>query len=345
MITSSSPQERLAQDRQNVRDRFLLIDGHALIYRAYYAFPGLTDSTGRLVNAVYGFTRILLTTIRDFSPVYLAVCFDSQEKTHRAVEFEAYKAHRPEMPDDLKPQIDLVKEVVTVLNMPQFAVPGYEADDLIGTIVDSPRLAEHPGGVELIDSPVNYPLVTIVTGDKDLLQLVSDHTHVWLPGRGKNSVDTEYDFEQVKVRIGVRPDQIVDLKALMGDSSDNIPGVAGIGPKTATQLIQAFGSLFDLYQVVDQLASDRSKIDGLGRGVLRGALLEKLIKDKENAFISQKLATITRQAPIEIDLESCRVMEYDKDRAVKLFELLDFKSLIPLLPKDSFEIGVQTALF
>lgn len=345
MITSSSPQERLAQDRKNVQDRFLLIDGHALIYRAYYAFPGLTDGTGQLVNAVYGFTRILLTAIRDFSPVYLAVCFDSKEKTNRAVEFEAYKAHRPEMPDDLKPQIDLVKEVVTVLNIPQFAAPGFEADDLIGTIVESPRLTEHSGGAELSVSSANYPLVTIVTGDKDLLQLVSDHTHVWLPGRGKNSVDTEYDFQQVKMKMGVRPDQIVDLKALMGDSSDNIPGVAGVGPKTATQLIQTFGSLLDLYQVVDHLASDRSKIDSLGRGALRGALLDKLIQDRENAFISQKLATITRQAPIEIDLALCRVTEYDKDRAVKLFESLDFKSLIPLLPKDSFEIGVQTALF
>ena len=344
-MNSLSPQRKLDLDRKNVQDRFLLVDGHALIYRAYYAFPGLTDPTGRLINAVYGFTRILLTSIRDFSPVYLAVCFDSKEKTNRAVEFEAYKAHRPEMPDDLRPQIDLVKEVVTALNIPQFAVPGFEADDLIGTIVESPRLTEHPSGAELVDSPVNFPLVTIVTGDKDLLQLVSDHTHVWLPGRGKKSVDTEYDIEQVKMKMGVRPDQIVDLKALMGDSSDNIPGVAGIGPKTAVELIQTFGSLADLYQVVDQLAVDRSQVDRLGRGVLKGALLEKLIKDKENAFISQKLANISREAPIQIDLESCRVMEYDKEKATKLLESLDFKSLIPLLPKDSFEIGVQTALF
>lgn len=345
MAELSTPAERIAQDRKNVQDRFLLIDGHALIYRAYYAFPGLTDGSGRLVNAVYGFARILLTSIRDFSPVYIAVCFDSKEKTNRAVEFEAYKANRPDMPDDLRPQIDLVKEVVTALNIPQFAVPGFEADDLIGTIVESPRLAEHSGGAELVDSPVDYPLVTIVTGDKDLLQLVSDHTHVWLPGRGKNSIDTEYDEAEVERKMGVKSDQIVDLKALMGDSSDNIPGVAGIGPKTATTLIQTFGSLVDLYKVVDQLAVDRSLLDSLGRGVLRGSLLDKLIKDKESAFISQKLATITRDAPIEIDLESCRVMEYDKDRAIKLLESLDFKSLIPLLPKDSFEIGVQTALF
>ncbi len=321
-----------ALDSRAVRDRFVIVDGHALIYRAYHAFPGLTDSNGMLVNAVYGFARILLTAIRDQEPTHIALAFDSKEKTNRAKEYAAYKAHRPEMPDDLKPQISLCKQVVSALNIPQFEKPGFEADDLIGTI--SQRVcAETDSG--------QCPLTVIVTGDKDLFQLVDDNVLVWLPGRGKKSVDTEYDADGVKSKMGVRPDQVVDMKALMGDASDNIPGVKGIGEKTAVKLLSEFETLEQLYERVEYLEQDPEEKDEL----IKGAVLKKLISDKEQAFMSQTLATVLRDVEIDFHIEKCTVSDYDKTKVVNLFEELGFKSLLRLLPKDSFEAGVQSALF
>lgn len=309
------------------KDRFVIVDGHALIYRAYHAFPGLTDGTGRLVNAVYGFSRILLTAIRDLSPEYLAVAFDHKEKTHRAKEFEHYKANRPEMPDDLKPQIELVKEVVKALNIPSFEQAGYEADDLIGTI--SKQVSKDEKDV----------VTVIVTGDKDLFQLVDDHVHVWVPGRGKRSVDTEYDAGSVLKKMGVPPERVVDLKALMGDPSDNIPGVKGVGPKSAVRLLTEYGSLDGIYEAVEALTPGEST------ALLKGALLEKLKEDKQAAYDSYKLATIQRDVKIDFSLEPCKVSSYSKEAVTTLFKELDFQSLLSLLPKDSFETEVQQALF
>lgn len=305
--------------------RFIILDGHAIIYRAYYAFPELTDPQGRLVNAVYGFSRILLTAIRDFEPTYIAVAFDHKAPTKRSETFDAYKAQRAPMPDDMKPQIEIIKDVVTALNIPRFEVAGFEADDLIGTIVlqlNEARAAEE------------QPDVVIITGDKDLFQLVDDHVHVFIPGRGKFSTDKEYDAHGVMQKLAVRPEQVVDLKALMGDSSDNIPGVKGIGPKSAAALIASFGSLAGVYHAVDA-----------GDPGIKGATLQKLIDGKESAYLSQQLATIVQDAPIEFDLQKCKVSEYDKNTVATLFESLNFNSLVQLLPKDEFEQGVQNALF
>lgn len=306
---------------------FLLIDGHALIYRAYHAFPELTTPEGQLVNAVYGFTRILLTSIRDFEPEYIAVAFDSKEKTNRRLTFEEYKANRAEMPSDLIPQIDVVKQMVDVLNIPRFEIAGFEADDLIGTVCR--QISESHSDVRSL----------VVTGDKDLLQLVNDTTRVFIPGRGQRSVDTEYDKEVVKQKMGVRPNQIIDLKALMGDSSDNIPGVKGIGKKTAAKLIQAYESLDNLYREVDLLDL------GENSGLLKGAVLTKLRDGKDSAYLSQQLATIELHSPIELDLPACKVSGYDKNDACELLEQLGFKSLMKLLPSDDFELGLQEALF
>lgn len=309
---------------------FLLIDGHALIYRAFYAFPKLTSFSGQLVNAVYGFSRMLLTSIRHFEPVYMAVTFDHPKPTFRHQDYEDYKAHRPEMPDDLKPQIEYIKEVVATLNIPQFEVAGFEADDLIGTI-----------NFKVED--LNHGLLTVVvTGDQDIFQLVDDDTHVWLPGRGKRQQDTEYDEEKVKAKVGVAANRVTDLKALMGDSSDNIPGVKGIGPKTAAKLIQAFGSLEKLYEAVET-GDEESK--AVLHPILKGSLLSKLIASKEDAFLSKKLATIERDVKLDFDLEACRVSSYDKSKAVELFKNLGFNSLLNLLPEDEFENQVQEALF
>lgn len=330
MSLPKTPIEKLAFDRENVRDRLILVDGHALIYRAYHAFPELTDHTGMLVNAVYGFTRILLTTIRDFHPEYLAVCFDSKEKTKRAEEFEAYKANRPEMPDDLKPQIEIIKSVVTALNIPQFAHPGLEADDLIGSF--STQLYEK--------NPDEQPLTIVLTGDKDLLQLVDDNVHVFIPARSKTRGDIEYDAETVQRQIGLRPDQIVDMKALMGDASDNIPGVKGIGPKTAVALLQ-------LHQTLDGVYASAEEIEKSGAYVapFTKSVVAKLVVDKTQAYQSQKLATIQRDHHLDFKLETCKVSSYNKEEAVKILQQYDFRSLISLLPRDSFEVGVQAALF
>jgi DNA polymerase-1 len=311
---------------------FLLIDGHALIYRAYHAFPALSTASGLLVNAVYGFSRHILTAIRDYEPTYIAVTFDHPQPTFRHTEFEQYKANRAAMPDDLRPQIALIKQVVTKLNIPQFELAGYEADDLIGTIhcqLDK-------------QDEIDDLMTVIVTGDRDTFQLVSDKTHVWLPGRGKGQSDTEYDRDGVKRKMGVLPEQIVDLKALMGDASDNIPGVKGVGEKTAVKLIQRYGSLDQLYQAV---AEWQAGTKDPHRDTLTEKIVEKLVNDKEYAYLSQKLATIECQVPIGIELEDCRVSGYDKEGAAKLFEELDFRSLISLLPPDDFELGIQNALF
>ena len=308
--------------------RFVIFDGHALIYRAYHAFPGLSTSEGVLVNAVYGFSRILLTVLRDLSPDFVAVAFDHKSPTLRSQKHEHYKAQRPEMPDDLKPQIELVKDVVTALNIPQFELAGYEADDLIGTVTKQMTTEEDV-------------LSIVVTGDKDLLQLVDEKVHVWMPCRGKQKgEDTEYDEAGVLKKMGVRPDQVVDLKSLMGDASDNIPGVKGIGAKTAVALITAFDSLDGVYKRVAELQDSGEKDP-----IIKGAVFTKLAADKENAYISQELAQIDRAVPIEFELEPCAVASYEKEVVSKLFEKLAFHSLISMLPKDEFEMGIQDALF
>lgn len=309
--------------------RFVIFDGHALIYRAYHAFPGLSTNEGVLVNAVYGFARILLTALRELEPQYVAVAFDHKSPTKRSQTFEDYKAHRPEMPDDLKPQIELVKEVVDALNIPRFELAGYEADDLIGTITK--QLSKQDDVLSIV-----------VTGDKDLFQLVDDDkVHVWMPARGKQKgADTEYDDAGVLAKMGVRPDQIVDLKSLMGDASDNIPGVKGVGAKTAATLITAFETLDAVYKRVAEL-QESEETDP----IIKGAVLTKLVAGKENAYLSQELARIDREVPIEFELEPCSVASYDKEKVSELFEKLQFNSLISLLPKDEFELGIQDALF
>lgn len=323
------PSQSASQDKPI----FLLFDGHAVIYRAYYALPPLTDPSGRIVNAAFGFSRILLAALEEFEPEYVAVTFDHPKPTFRHKEFKDYKAHRPEMPDDLQPQIPLVKEIVDALGIPRFELEGYEADDLIGTV--SYYLDHQPEKLGAHQEILNV----IVTGDKDLLQLVDDSTHVWIPGRGQGK-DLEYDALLVEEKMGVRPDQVVDMKALMGDSSDNIPGIKGIGKKTAIKLLEAYQTLDELFKRVTQLQETGEKDD-----LLKGALLNKLIEGKDSAYMSQDLARINCQAPIEIDLDQCRIESYDKTQAVEIFKQLEFHSLLKMLPKDEFETNVQEALF
>ncbi len=317
----------LEDQKKSDKPTFLLIDGHAVIYRAYFGFPGLTNSAGQLANAAFGFSRILLTAIRDFEPEYMAVAFDNHAPTFRHQNFADYKAHRAEMPDDLKPQIDMVKQVVKALNIPQFEVPGFEADDIIGTIS------------RILDLPENEKKVmtVIVTGDRDTFQLVDNNTHVWLPARNKDQAATEYDAAGVERKMGVSPNQIIDLKALMGDSSDNIPGVKGIGPKTAADLIKKFGNINALYEALENQTADAEKISK--------KVAEKLVAEKDQAMMSQALATIDRNVPLEFSLKDCTVHDYNKEVITELFNSWGFKSLIGALPADAFQTSVQAALF
>lgn len=311
----------------------IVVDGHALIYRAYHAFPKhLTSKEGVLVNAVYGFSRIVLKVIRDFDPKYLAITFDTPHKTIRSESYAEYKATRAEMPDDLKTQIPLIKDIVTTFNWPQFELPGYEADDIIGTF--SRQLPD------VIDEEPSLEMM-IVTGDKDLLQLVTDRVEVLMPARGEHGQEVIYTPEEVKERLGITPRQVIDLKSLMGDASDNIPGVKGIGKKTATALIQSFESLEKIYERVAELESDSTLKDPL----IKGAVFTKLLAGKDSAFMSYQLATINTEVPLSLDLEACKVSGYEKQKAIEMLEELGFKSLIGLLPADDFELGLQSALF
>lgn len=287
--------------------RLVLIDGHAMVFRAYYAFPTtLTTKSGEMINAVYGFTSILLTIIKELHPEFMAVTFDLDKPTFRHQEFVGYKAQRPEVDVELTDQLDRVREIVRILNIPIFEVEGFEADDVIGTLS---RQASDREELETV----------IVTGDKDALQLVDDgKVLVYVPARGKIP-EKIYDAQAVEERMGVRPDKVTDLKALMGDSSDNIKGVNGVGPKTAAELIKKFGHIEEIYQHLDELPEK---------------IRQKMTDGFEAAHRSKHLVTIVTDVPITLNLDECRVSDYDQKGAVKLFEVLGFNSLIKKLPAE-----------
>lgn len=329
----------------------LLVDAHAVIYRAYHAIAPLTTSEGTLVNAVYGFSRILLKALKDLRPDYVAVCFDHPQPTFRHTEYLGYKGDRPSMPDELKPQIQLVKDVVDALNMPRFELAGYEADDLIGTLAEQSGEVGGSGAAGDGAAESEPPKVIILTGDRDAFQLVTDRVHVFMPG-GKWAEDKEYGPDEVEERLGVRPEAVVDLKALMGDASDAIPGVKGVGEKTAVKLIQHYKTVDDLYRWLASEAAAESAGEHAGKDGdehrpdwMKPSLIKKLAEGHEMALLSKKLATIDRHSPITLELASCTLAAYDKDKITELFLSLQFKSLIQQLPADSFELDVQSSLF
>ncbi len=299
----------------------MLIDGHAMVFRAFYAFPtSLTTPKGELINAVYGFTSILLTIIKELHPEYLAVSFDLDKPTFRHLEYVGYKAQRPEVDVQLTDQLGRVREVVRSMNLPIFEVEGFEADDVIGTLA--------------VQATAKTDLETvIVTGDKDALQLVNDgKVLVYVPARGKIPAKI-YDEAAVEAKMGVEPEQVIDLKALMGDSSDNIKGVAGIGPKTAAEMVKKFGSVEAIYQHLGELPEK---------------IRQKMTDGFEEAHRSKHLVTIVTDVPITLNLDACRVSDYNQQGAIKLFEELGFKSLIKKLPaaaKASARQSPQTGLF
>lgn len=276
----------------------VVIDGHGLAYRMFFAIQAeMSTRAGEPTNATYGFTRMLLSIIdSDDPPDYLAVSFDVG-KTFRDDMYSEYKATREKMPDSLALQIERIQEVVRAFNIPVLAVDGYEADDVLGTVA---RLADAEGLRTLI-----------VTGDKDLLQLVTDHTLVQLPGRRAGEVEV-YDADGVLKKMGVWPEQVVDLKALIGDPSDNIPGVSGVGEKTATRLLEKYGTLEAIYEHLDEVKSTRFR--------------NALEAGHEDALLSQRLARIVTDVPLEFNLEDCVTHDFDEDKVVEIFRELEFRS-------------------
>jgi len=284
-------------------ERLMLLDGNGLIYRGYFALPPLTTSKGELVNAVFGFCSIVLRGIADIKPDYVAVAFDLPGPTFRHEQYAEYKATRQRMPDDLRDQFPKVREVVKALRIPVYELQGYEADDVIGTItVDAERRG--------LDT-------TIVTGDLDMLQLVTDHTRLMTTRSGVENTIL-YDPARIHERFELVPGQMIDYKSLKGDPTDNIPGVPGVGEKTAARLIREFGTLDALYQRLDEVKPDK----------LRG----KLAEYRDQVFMGRGLSTIVRDLPVEFDLEAARLTDYDRETVIRLFREYEFRSLIERLP-------------
>lgn len=281
-------------------EKLYLIDGHALAYRVFFALPldAFTTKQGEPTNATYGFTRTLMDLLLgDHPPQYLAVTFD-RGLTGRDELYEEYKATREKMPDELDVQIRRIRQVVEAFNIPILEYEGYEADDVLGAIAHQAREAGIP--------------VHIITGDRDLLQLVDENTTVELPPGRYERQPTIFDVAGVEKKYGLKPVQIVDLKALMGDSSDNIPGVSGVGEKTATRLLQKYGDLETVYDHLEEVKTRfRNALDA----------------GRDSAFLSQKLARIRTDAPVELDLQACVAQEYDPAEVLSLFQELEFRSL------------------
>ncbi|MBI2123673.1 MAG: hypothetical protein HYU04_00250 [Candidatus Wildermuthbacteria bacterium] len=297
------------------KKRLLLIDANSLIHRAFHALPPLSSSTGEMVNAVYGFCLAFFKAVKEFKPDYIAAAFDVAGPTFRDKKFKAYKAKREKAPDELYGQMPLVKKVLGVFHVPVYEKEGFEADDIIGTIsLQAPRKQVKP------------PLETIIlSGDADVFQLVDERTKAYTLRKGiQDSV--LYDEKAVEKRFGgLKPAQLVDYKALRGDPSDNIPGVTGIGEKTAIALLLQFGSLNHLYKELEE-NTEKAKS-------LRPRLRDMLVQYKDQAAISKELAQIERHAPIVLKLSDLVWKEFDEKEAEQLLQSFGFRSLTLRLPE------------
>lgn len=283
-------------------NRLVLIDGNSLLHRAYHALPKtLTTSEGEVVNAVYGFVKMLLKVIKDLDPQYLAVCFDVKGPTFRHLEYEKYKEGRPPMEEDLAGQFPLVKELLEALEVPIYEAQGFEGEDVVATLQS-----------QISNSKFQIAETVIVTGDRDVLQLVDEKTKVYSPLKGLSN-PIIYDAKEVFERYGIRPDQVVDYKALRGDPSDNIPGVPGVGEKTAVDLLQKYDTLEGVFDHLNELTPRQRKL---------------LKENKGQAELSKRLATIVTDAPVELDLEKARVGDFRSEKAIKALKRLQFRSLV-----------------
>jgi len=301
--------EEKQQDKK--RKRLVIVDSDALLYRAYYALPPLKTNNGTLINAVYGFLTVFLKAIKEFHPDFIAAAFDFPGPTFRHKKFKEYKAKRLKTPEDLRQQFPKIKEILENFKIPIFEKKEFEADDIIGTIVKTKK--QTFPDLEII----------ILSGDLDLLSLVDKNTKVLLLKRGTEE-SFLYDEKKVEEKYqGLKPKQLPDFKGLRGDPSDNIPGVSGIGEKTAIFLIKKFGSLENLY---NKLKTNSQEIKDI-----KQSLRKKLLEQEEQAFASKKLSEICFNAPVDFDLKKCLWGQYDKNKIKEIFEKYQFKTLLKRL--------------
>jgi DNA polymerase-1 len=289
------------------KKHLILIDSNSVIHRAFHALPPLTTKKGEVVGAVYGFLLVFLKAIKEFQPDFVIACFDVPGPTFRHEKYKEYKAKRPKAPAELYQQMARTKDVLRAFSVPVCEKQGFEADDIIGTIA---RLAPQKQALPAIET-------IIISGDSDNLQLIDTKTKVYVLRKGvKDTV--LYDQGMVSQKYqGLTPKQLLDYRALRGDPTDNIPGVPGVGEKTAMDLISKFGTIENLYQKLDEL---------------KPKLKQLLAQNKEQAFLSKELATIYKNVPLELNLNDCQWDNYNKEKAARALKELEFYSLIPRLP-------------
>lgn len=285
--------------------KLVLIDGHAILHRAFHALPALTTKRGEPINAVYGLVSMLLRVIQDLNPTHIAVCFDEKAPTFRHQAFKAYQAQRPAMAAELAGQIEKAKKVVEAFGIPIYSKPGFEADDVLGTIA----------------AKANEEVI-IVSGDRDLLQLVNDKVKLYMPLVGLSTAKV-FGTQEAEEKMGVPPDLIPDYKALVGDPSDNYAGVSGIGPKTAISLLTEFGSLAGIYKNLKKIPEKTR---------------EKLEKGRKSAELSHKLANIVKDVPIKLDLQAAGKWKVDSPKVLALFSEFGFKTLAERVKKVGREL-------
>ena len=281
--------------------RLIIIDGNSIINRAFYALPDMSNSEGLKTNAIFGFVRMMFKIIEDYQPTHMSVAFDKKAPTFRHKQYADYKAGRKKMPDELAQQLQPLKDLLDKFNINRLELEGYEADDLIGTVA---RLGEE-----------NDFKVYIVTGDKDAIQLASHKTTTLITKKGVGEVE-EYNYDSVLERYEMTPTQFIDLKGLMGDKSDNIPGVPGVGEKTGIKLLKQYSTIENLIEHTDEL---------------KGSIKKKIEENKDLALMSKELATIITNVPIEVKLEDLAYGDYNKDDVVEKFKEFGFTSLITKL--------------
>ncbi|MDF2716479.1 MAG: polA2 [Paenibacillus sp.] len=299
-------------------EKLILIDGNSIASRAFYALPLLSNSSGLHTNAVFGFTTMLLKLIEEEKPTHFLVAFDAGKVTFRHADYKDYKGGRAKTPPELSEQFPLIRELVQSFGIPQFELPGYEADDIIGTMT---RLADERGLT-----------VIVVSGDKDMLQLASEHVTIALTRKGVSEVD-RYTPEAISEKYGLVPKQIIDLKGLMGDASDNIPGIPGVGEKTALKLLHQYGSVEEVLAKADEIT---------------GKMQDKIKDHAEDARMSKELATIYREVPMEMKLDELHYEGYEGPTLGAMFRKLEFKSLLDKMDLSagapSPDEGTQTAI-
>lgn len=284
--------------------RLIIIDSNSLLHRAFHALPPLTAKNGEPTGAVYGFLLILFKAIKDLKASHITACFDTKSPTFRHKMFRDYKIQRPKTPDGISSQMPKIKEVLEALKIPIFEKEGFEADDLIATISQK---AKKEGG---------FSEIYILSGDLDNLQLVNDKIKVYTLGKGIRET-VLYDESRVAARFGVSPEQMNDFKALSGDQSDNVPGVPGIGKKTAAILISQFGSIENLYKEI-----------GEGMANIKTRLKDVLLDNKEKAYLSKELVKTKKDIDIEFLPEHCLFGEFDQKEVEDIFKKLEFNTLV-----------------